>query len=221
MRGFEPKAAWTAAALKVDSLDQRYIPTGVTAMPAGVYHSQVVSAPPTNWLQLLQPQWPGAVGMNNPAVSGPNYAFVADMRQYLGGVSPGESYFQQLKNNGLKTFSTAEPTLAALIQGQIKLALVPNSAGLGAAFQDSNLKLAYLDPVTLLPSVIGIDGKASKQEQREAKAFGNFVFSAAGQHQRLIEDPHGDSPFWPAVKGSPQLSAVPPFSSIPYQVLNT
>ncbi|MHB8393476.1 MAG: extracellular solute-binding protein [Candidatus Dormibacteria bacterium] len=220
VRGFEPKAAWTAAALKVVPSDQSYIPTGFTAIPAVVYNSQVVSAPPTNWLQLLQPQWQGAVGMNNPAVSGPTYPFVAGMMQYLGGVSQGESYFQQLKNNGLKIFPTNKPTLAALIQGQIKLALVQNSAGLGAAFQDSKLKLAYLDPVTLLPSVIGIDGKASKQEQLEAEEFVNFVFSAAGQHQRLIGDPHGDSLFWPAVKGYSQLSAVPPFSSIPYQVLN-
>lgn len=220
VRGFEPKVSWTAAALKVIPPDHSYVPTGFTAMPAVVYNSQVVSTPPTNWLKLLQPQWQNAIGMNNPAVSGPTYPFVAGMMQYLGGVGQGESYFQQLKTNGLKIFPTNKPTLAALIQGQIKLALVQNSAGLGAAFQDPNLKLAYLNPVTLLPSVIGIDGKAPKQEQVEAEEFVNFVFSSAGQRQRLIGDPHGDSLFWPVVKGYPQLSSVPPFSSIPYQVLN-
>lgn len=220
LRGFEPTVAWTAAALRVLPADHSYVPTGFTAMPAVVYNSQVVSTPPTTWQQLLEPQWKNAVGMNNPAVSGPTYPFVAGMMQYLGGVTKGESYFEQLKANGLKIYPTNKPTLAALIQGQIKLALVQNSAGIGAAFQDRSLKLAYLDPVTLLPSIIGIDGRASAQEQAEAKQFVDFVFSSAGQHQRLIGDPHGDSLFWPVVKGYPQLAAVPPFSSIPYQILN-
>ncbi|MDA8329761.1 MAG: extracellular solute-binding protein [Candidatus Dormibacteraeota bacterium] len=220
LRGFEPTVAWTAAALRVLPADHSYVPTGFTAMPAVVYNRQVVSTPPTTWQQLLEPQWKNAVGMNNPAVSGPTYPFVAGMMQYLGGVTKGESYFEQLKANGLKIYPTNKPTLAALIQGQIKLALVQNSAGIGAAFQDRSLKLAYLDPVTLLPSIIGIDGRASAQEQAEAKQFVDFVFSSAGQHQRLIGDPHGDSLFWPVVKGYPQLAAVPPFSSIPYQILN-
>ncbi len=220
LRGFEPKANWTAAALKVMPPDHSYIPTGFTAMPAVVYNSQAVSSPPTSWSQLLQPQWKNAVGMNNPAISGPTYPFVAGMMQHLGGVGPGESYFQQLKANGLKVFDTNGVTLTALTQGQIKLALVQNSAGIGAAYQDPNLKVAYLSPATLLPSVIGIDGKAPRQVQLEAEAFVNYVFSSAGQHQRLVGDPHGDSLFWPVVKGYPQSPLVPNFGSIPYQVLN-
>ncbi len=220
VRGFEPNVNWTAAALKVLPSDHSYIPTGFTAMPAVVYNSQVVTQPPTSWSDLLQPQWNGAVGMNNPAVSGPTYPFVAGMMQHLGGVSKGETYFQQLKANGLKIFDTNGVTLTALTQGQIKLALVQNSAGIGAAYQDPNLKVAYLSPVTLLPSVIGIDRKVSHQEQLEAEEFVNYVFSSAGQHQRLIGDPHGDSLFWPVVKGYPQSPLVPSFSSVPYQILN-
>lgn len=220
VRGFEPKANWTAAALKVIPSDHSYIPTGFTAMPAVVYNSKVVTQPPTSWSDLLLPQWKNAVGMNNPAISGPTYPFVAGMMQHLGGVSYGENYFRQLKLNGLKIFDTNGVTLTALTQGQIKLALVQNSAGIGAAYQNPNLKVAYLSPVTLLPSVIGIDGKASHQEQLEAEEFVNYVFSAAGQHQRLIGDPHGDSLFWPVVEGYPQSQLVPSFSSVPYQILN-
>jgi iron(III) transport system substrate-binding protein len=220
VRGFEPKANWTAAALKVIPSDHSYIPTGFTAMPAVVYNSKVVTQPPTSWSDLLLPQWKNAVGMNNPAISGPTYPFVAGMMQHLGGVSNGENYFRQLKLNGLKIFDTNGVTLTALTQGQIKLALVQNSAGIGAAYQNPNLKVAYLSPVTLLPSVIGIDGKASHQEQLEAEEFVNYVFSAAGQHQRLIGDPHGDSLFWPVVEGYPQSQLVPSFSSVPYQILN-
>jgi iron(III) transport system substrate-binding protein len=220
LKGWEPTTNWTAAATKETPADKSYIITGFTAMPAVVYDSTKVSSPPTSWTQLLEPQWKNAIGMNNPAISGPTYPFVAGMMSYLGCVSQGEQYFQQLKANGLQIFDTNKPTLAALTSGQIKLALVQNSAAIGEQFSDPNLKLAYLNPVTLLPSVIGIDSKVSKKEQAEAQQFVNFVFTQAGQLVRLSGDAQGDSLFWPAVQGQPQSPAVPPFSSIPYQVLN-
>src|ERR1039457_4913378 len=49
------------------------------------------------------------------------------------GVTQGEHYYQQLKTNGLIIHPTNGPTLQALTSGQIKLALVQSSAGVGAA----------------------------------------------------------------------------------------
>ena len=221
LRGFEPNVTLTAAAQQATPSDKSYIITGFTAMPAVVYQANVVSDPPTSWQDLLSPKWDGEVGMNNPSISGPTYPFVAGMMQQLGGVSQGEQFFSQLKANGLHIYDTNKPTLAALEAGQIKLALVQNSAAIGAELADGalDLKEAYLPKVTMLPSVIGIDGKASAQEISEAKAFVNFVFSGAGQSVRLGGDPEGDSLFWPSVSAYTQLPAVPAFSSIPYQIL--
>ena len=39
--------------------------------------------------------------MNDPAVSGPTYPFVAGMMNYLGGVAQGEKFYEDLNNNGL------------------------------------------------------------------------------------------------------------------------
>src|SRR6266851_3347948 len=69
------------------------------------------------------------------------------------------------------------------------------------AIGDKNLGITYLHPVTLLPSAIGIDAKASPAVQAEAEKFIEFVLSPAGQKVMQTGDPTGDSLFYPVVQG--------------------
>jgi iron(III) transport system substrate-binding protein len=216
LRGFEPTSGQlTALGKSLVPADKSYIPTGTTIAGAIVYNSKVVTNPPTSWQQLLSPTWKGAVGMNNPAISGPTYPVVASIMDQLGGVSKGEAYFKALAANGLHVYSTNKVTLGALLQGTIKLAIVQNSAGIGFQFTNPALKVAYLDKSALLPSVIGIDAKQSKAEIAEAKEFANFVYSPKGQQLMLSGDPHGDSLFFPIIVGTKAHKVVPQLSSIP------
>lgn len=200
--------------------DRSFIPTGVTMAAALVYNSKTVSAPPTSWSQLLGSQWKGEVGMNDPAVSGPTYPYVAGQMSHLGGVQQGEQYFTKLHDNGLHIYQTNTNTLQALQTGQIKLATIQSSAGIGAGTKDPDIKVAYLGPETVLPSVIGIDSKVSKQAQAEAKQFVEFVLSSKGQKVMQSGDPTGDSLFWPLISGEKPLSELPPLSSVPTQTIN-
>jgi iron(III) transport system substrate-binding protein len=220
LRGFEPDVSWNSLGSASVPGDKSYVPTGVTLMAAVVYNSSVVSNPPTSWQDLLQPQWKGAVGMNDPSQSGPTYPFIAGMMNYLGGVSQGEQYFGQLKSNGLVINPTNGPTLQALSGGQIKLALVQSSAGIGAALSSPGLKVEYLNPVTLLPSAIGIDAKASKAEQQEAEQFVDFVLSSKGQQVMQSGDPTGDSLYYPVLQGVKPLSALPSLSGVKTQSID-
>ncbi len=122
-----------------------------------VYNSAKVKTPPTSFAELTGPQWKGQVGMNDPSQSGPTFPLFAGMMNSLGGVSAGEAYFTRLKDNGLVIHPTNGPTLQALTSGQINVALVQSSAGVGAALSDKKLVVEYLKPATLLPSAIGID----------------------------------------------------------------
>ncbi len=190
--------------------DGSFVPTHVTMMPALVYDKTKVTNPPTTWQALLSTQWKGTVGTNDPSQSGPTYTFVAGMMNYLGSVSAGEKYFTQLKANGLVIHPTNGPTIQALTSGQIKLALVQSSAGVGAAIGDKNLVVTYIKPTTLLPGGIGIDAKAPPAEQAEAEEFVTWVLSPAGQQAMQTGDPTGDSLYYPVVSGTSPLSAVPP-----------
>jgi iron(III) transport system substrate-binding protein len=221
VRGFEPDTGHlTALGKKLVPKDESYIPTGLTVAGAIVYNSQTVTDPPTSWTQLTEPEWNGAVGMNNPAISGPTYSLVAGIMQQLGGVGPGERFFSKLAADHLHVYPTNKVTLTALLQGQIKLAIVQNSAGIGFEYQYPQLRVAYPRYVTDLPSVIGIDAKVSKAEQAEAERFADFVYSKKGQQVMLSGDPHGDSLFFPIIEGTAQHKLVPPLSSIPLQFIS-
>ena len=222
-KGFEPSVQWNSLGTQSLPTDKSYTPTGVTLMAALVYDKTKVTNPPTTWQQLLSSQWKGEVGMNDPSQSGPTYPFIAGMMNYLGGVNQGESFYTKLKSNGLVIHPTNGPTLQALTSGQIKLALVQSSAGIGATFgpgSDPKLTVKYLNPVTLLPSAIGIDAKAPAAERAEAEKFIEFVLSPAGQKVMQTGDPYGDSLYYPVIEGVNPLPELPSLSSVTTQTIN-
>lgn len=219
-QGFEPNVSWNGLGIQSLPADKSYTPTGVTLMAALAYNKQKVPNPPATWQQLLSGRWKGQVGMNDPAQSGPTYPFVAGMMSYLGGVGAGESFFARLKANGLVVNPTNGPTLQALTSGRINLALVQSSAAVGAALGDKNIGVAYLPPVTLLPSAIGIDAKAPAAERKEAERFIEWVLSPAGQRVMQTGDPTGDSLYYPVIAGTSPLPALPALTSAKTQSIN-
>lgn len=219
-RGFEPQVNWTSVGKASVPANKSFVPTGITLMAGAVYDTKTVTSPPTSWQDLLGAKWRGAVGMNDPAVSGPTFPFIAGMMSYLGGVSQGESYFTKLKADGLHVFQTNGDTLNALETGQIKVALIQSSAGIGAQFTTKTIKLAYLSPITVLPSAIGIDIAAPPAERAEAEQFISYVLSAAGQRVMQSGDPQGDSLYWPVIQGVTPLAPLPPLSTIHTQTID-
>jgi iron(III) transport system substrate-binding protein len=221
MRGWEPSVKWNTLGKQSVPPDHSYVPTGVTMAGTLVYDSKTVSDPPGSWAALLSPKWDGEVGMNDPAVSGPTYPFVAGMMAHLGSVAAGEKYYVGLASNGLHVYLTNGDTLAALEAGIIKLALIQSSAGIGAGIKTHGaIKVKFLNPVTALPSAIGIDSKAPKAEQLEAEKFVDFVLSPEGQKIMQSGDPTGDSLYWPVLQGVNALPALPKLSAIPVQYIN-
>lgn len=208
VRGFEPDTdTLTSIGRKLVPADKSYIPTAITIAGAIVYDPSTVPDPPTSFTQLTEPQWRGAVGMNNPAISGPTYTAVAGIMNQLGGVSEGEAYFTKLAANGLHVYTTNKVTLGALLQGQIKLAIVQNNAGIELSEKYPQLKVVYPADATVLPSVIGIDAKVSKAEVAEAERFADFVYSSAGQKVMQKVNPYGGWPIMHGVQPAPLLPA--------------
>ncbi len=220
LRGFEPPVPFNRLGAENVPADHSYVPTGVTLAGAMVYDKAAVPHPPASWSALTSPRWRGAIGTNDPTQSGPTYPFIAGMMNHLGGVAAGERYFSALKANGLVIHPTNGPTLAALGSGQIRIALVQSSAAVGAAMSDKNLAVRYLNPVTMLPSCIGIDARAPAAEQAEAKRFVEFVLSPAGQKVMQAGDPAGDSLYYPVVSGVRPLPALPPLAGVRVQFID-
>ncbi len=202
LRNWQPANAsnYTALGKQLQSPDGSYIPTGITAAAAIAYNTKLVPAAdvPTHWSDLLKPFYKNAVGMNNPAISGPTFPAVAGFL-YGDGTTKGEQFFTDLKANGLHVFPTNKPTLAALSTGVIKAAFVQDSAEIQAIGQGSPIKIVYpAGGVTMLPSALGIDANAP--DMAAAKQFANFVLSPQGQ-QIMLTQGGGDSNFQPIING--------------------
>src|SRR5262249_5819116 len=150
----------------------------------------------------------------------PTYPFVAGMMNQLGGEQQGKDYFTKLKANGLHIYTTNKVTLGALTAGDIKLALVQNTAAIAQNLKTPNLKVVFLPKASLLPNVMGIQAKASAQAQAEAKLFIQFELSPDGQKIAQTGDPTGDSLYYPIVNGVQPLPALPPMSSIQTQLVD-
>ena len=219
---YTPKATFNAVGESLLPKNHSYVPTGTTTMAAFIYNSATMMNPPKTYQDLLKPEYKGLIGMNDPSQSGPTFPFIAGLFNQLGGeangVAKGEAFFTSLKANGLHVYPTNGDTKHALEVGEIQGGLIQSSAAQGEVLKFTakpqagfEPKIVYLPKSTLLPSVIGIDAKASAAVQAEAKQLIDYILSPAGQAVMQSGDPSGDSLFWPVVSGVNALSALPAF----------
>ncbi len=220
VRGYEPTSALSSVGAQFTPKDKSYIPTGYTIAATILYNSQAFPQPPTSWSDLLQASYRGRLGILNPAIDGPAYPLLAGWAVQFGGVPQMESYVTNLVKNGAKVYTAPDDELNAIKQGTIDVAFAQSSYGIGVNEKQANLKVAYPQSVTPVPSVIGIDAKASPAVQAEAKEFAQFVLSPPGQAAMQAGDPHGDSLYWPVVAGTSPLPALPSPTTIPSKVLD-
>jgi iron(III) transport system substrate-binding protein len=207
--------------------DGSYTPTGLTVTGALCYNSAVVKANqlPSTWAQLTEAKYKGVLGMNDPAQSGPTFPLIAGVMNELGAyksgsttkaVAAGKTFFSTLSKNGLLVSSTNGPTLGAMEQGSISMAVVQSSACYGDELNGSfpAIRVKYLNYSIALPSAIGIDAKQPLIVRDDAKKFVDWVMSPAGQKVMQTGDPEGDSLFWPVLNGeNPANKVIPALST--------
>jgi iron(III) transport system substrate-binding protein len=221
LKGYEPNVAWDQRGLQFLPKDKSYIPTGYTIAAGILYNSTAMPNPPNTWNDLLGPSYKGKVGILNPAIDGPAYPWMAGWAVQFGGVSQMESYVSTLvKKNGARVYSAPDDELNAIKQGVIDVAVAQSGYAIGVNETQPTMKVTYPQSVTPVPSVLGIDAKASPAVQDEAKRFAQFVLSSEGQKAMQAGDPHGDSLYWPIVGGVAPLPAVPPASTIPTRIID-
>lgn len=219
--GQPPKVDYTPMGKALAPADGCYAPVGITY--ANVMLINTARLPradwPAAWQDLAGPKLRGKVGMNNPAISGPTYPFVAGMLQALGATA-GKAYFEHLKANGLHVYPTNSVTLGALRYGQIDVAVVQSSAAIGFAQDNPGMRIVSPGPATALPSDIAIGAGVRGQVLAEARRFEAFVLSAAGQRALQAGDPSADSNYLPLVRGVAPLPALAKVKTGPALVLD-
>ncbi len=82
VRHFLPAVTFNKLGKSLIPSDESYIPTGTTIAATLIYNSAKIANPPRSFQQLLEPQYKGLLGMNNPSVSGPTYPYIAGLMSY-------------------------------------------------------------------------------------------------------------------------------------------
>ncbi|MDA8095233.1 MAG: extracellular solute-binding protein [Betaproteobacteria bacterium] len=214
-----PELPWTSLGRKLVPADGSYTPTGLTLAGAFTYRPSTLATPPRRWSDLENPALRGAIGMNNPAISGPMFPMLAGMLSQAGGWPAGKSFVLGLKANGLRVYPKNANTLAALKAGDIKLAITQSSAAWNWAAQDANLRVVLPTPAFALPSVIMVAAGTPERLQTEAERFIRFAMAPATQRLRMA-DSEGDALYWPLTRNAPSPNKrLPSLHGIDVEVL--
>lgn len=208
-----PRLPFGALGQSLVPADGSYTPTGLTLAGAFAYRPSQLGNPPTKWPDLLAPDLTGAVGMNNPAISGPTYPILAGMLEQAGGWPQGRAFVERLARNGLHEYAKNSNTLAALRAGDIKLAITQSSAAWQAAAKDSSLRVTIPAPSFALPSVLAVAPGLDAKRTREAERFIRFAMAPKTQALRMAND-EGDGFYWPLTSDVKAEHGLPPLSSL-------
>ncbi|MBU6296979.1 MAG: extracellular solute-binding protein [Alphaproteobacteria bacterium] len=214
-----PNLPWNDMGKQLIPADGSYTPTGLTLAGAFTYRKDTITDPPSHWSDLTNPSYRGAVGMNNPAISGPMYPLLAGVLHQAGGWPKGQSYVLALGANGLHVYTKNANTLAAVQQGEIKIAVTQSSAALYFAASHPAYGVAIPNPAFALPSVIAMSPNMSSEIRGEAEQFVRFAMSPDIQKLRMAKG-EGDGKFWPVTKNIVRPSGLPPLSSLTITVLD-
>jgi iron(III) transport system substrate-binding protein len=221
--------------------DRSFVPTGVT-VTGGLCSDTVATngSTPSTFAQLVNmPR--GALGMNNPSLSGPTFPLIAGEMAHLEGlpssttaniapgsvakaIAKGKAFLLALKANGLQVHNTNGPTLGAMESNPatLKAATIQTSACYGdiAAGYWPTGAVTYLDYSVALPSTIAVSTNVSKAQLAAAKTFVGYVLSVKGQQAMQDGDPQGDGLFWPVITGVNPEAGLPAYSSTKAYAIN-
>ena len=229
------KVMYNAAGKNNLPADGSFAPTGLTVGGAFCYDNVAakgIALPST--MAGLTSLPAGVLGMNDPSQSGPTFPLIAGVMAHLGGikvsskpnaarvlaaVDAGESFYLNLKKNGLQIHPTNGPTLGAMESNPATLAMATIQSS--ACYGDINAKpsywptgaVKYLDYSVALPSNLAIDSSLSPKLQADAEKFVNWVLTKNGQQRMQQGDPYGDGLFWPVIKGVTPEKYLPAYAA--------
>lgn len=178
--------------LKKDGLLQPYTPAEIknvlnpftdwdgsfTAVRLGTlgigYNTRLVKEPPKAWQDLTKPQFKGAYGIANPALSGTAYMSVALLAKQF-----GWDYFEALRKNGAKMGKGSGQVVDDTASGDLVASLAVDYITLDKVDKGATIALAYPPEMLVVPSPIAIFKGSPNADA--AKKLVDFLLSKEGQ----------------------------------------
>lgn len=138
------------------------------------YNTRLVKEPPRTWQDLAKPQFKGAYGIANPALSGTAYMSVALLAKQF-----GWGYFEGLRANGAKMGKGSGQVVDDTASGDLVASLAVDYITLDKVDKGATIALVYPPEMLVVPSPIAIFKGSPNQEA--AKKLVDFLLSKEGQ----------------------------------------
>lgn len=138
------------------------------------YNTRLVKEPPKTWQDLTKPQFKGAYGIANPALSGTAYMSVALLVKQF-----GWEYFDGLRRNGAKMGKGSGQVVDDTASGDLVASLAVDYITLDKVDKGATIALVYPPEMLVVPSPVAIF-KASPNVEA-AKKLVDFLLSKEGQ----------------------------------------
>ena len=149
-----------------------------TAVRLGVlgiaYNTKRIKEAPKSWDDLKKPEYKGAFGIANPALSGTAYMSVALLAKQF-----GWTYFEALRANGAKMGKGSGQVIDDTSSGDLYGSLAVDYITLDKVEKGATIALAFPPEMLVLPSPIAI--MKNTPNAGAAKKFVDFVLSKEGQ----------------------------------------
>ena len=138
------------------------------------YNTRFVKDPPKAWSDLQTPQFKGAFGIANPALSGTAFMSVAVLTRAF-----GWEFIEHLRANGAKMGQGSGQVVDDTASGDLAASLAVDYITLDKMEKGATLGLAYPPEMLVIPSPAAIFKQSPNVEA--AKLFIEFLLSPEGQ----------------------------------------
>jgi iron(III) transport system substrate-binding protein len=144
------------------------------------YNTRFIKEAPKAWNDLKKPEYKGAFGIANPALSGTAYMSVAVLSRAF-----GWEFFEALRANGAKMGKGSGQVVDDTASGDLVASLAVDYITLDKIDKGATLQLAYPPEMLVVPSPVTIFKNSPNIEA--AKKFVDFLVSREGQ-SIIVED---------------------------------
>jgi iron(III) transport system substrate-binding protein len=138
------------------------------------YNTKQIKSAPTAWSDLTKPEYKGAFGIANPALSGTSYMSVALLAQQF-----GWEFFDKLHANGAKIGKGSGQVIDDTASGDLVASLAVDYITFDKISKGAPLAMAYPKEMLVVPSPIAII--KDSPNMATAKKFLDFMLSKDAQ----------------------------------------
>ena len=139
-----------------------------------VINTDKVKTPPTQWSDLLKPEFTNGFGIANPALSGTSYLSVALLEKQF-----GWEYFDKVKANGGRIGKGSGQVIDDTASGELTACLGVDYITNAKIKKGAHIQMCYPPEMLVVPSPVAIFKDTTKMDA--AKKFVDYLLSKEAQ----------------------------------------